>query len=78
VKLLEKRYKHRLNEKADEYIGFTVEGVKRMQLLIKDLLTYSQVETKAKTFGRAICSVALEWSKRFTTFILQSRRAERK
>ncbi len=76
VKLLEKRYKSRLDEKADEYIEFTVEGVKRMQLLIKDLLTYSQVETKGKTFGPAICSVALEQALYNLHFAIEESSAE--
>lgn len=46
VKLLEKRYKGRLDADADDYISYTVEGVRRMQALIKDLLEYSLIETK--------------------------------
>jgi two-component system, chemotaxis family, sensor kinase Cph1 len=60
VKLLEKRYKDKLDEKAHEFIEYSVDGVNRMQLLIKDLLEYSQVGTKGKTFKPINCSVALE------------------
>jgi PAS domain S-box-containing protein len=60
VSLLEKRYKEKLDDKAHEFIEYAVEGVKRMQVLIKDLLAYSQVGTKGKTFKPTICSVALE------------------
>ena len=60
VSLLEKKYKEKLDEKAHEYIEYAVDGVKRMQVLIKDLLAYSQVGTKGKTFKPTICAVALE------------------
>ena len=46
--LLARRYKGRLDEDADEYLGFIVEGGNRMQTLIKDLLQVSRVETGAK------------------------------
>jgi PAS domain S-box-containing protein len=60
VSLLEKRYKGKLDDKADEFIDYVVDGTKRMDMLIHDLLEYSQVETKGKTFRPANCSVALE------------------
>jgi PAS domain S-box-containing protein len=60
VSLLEKRYKDKLDDKAYEFIEYALDGVKRMQVLIKDLLAYSQVGTKTKTFKPTICSVALE------------------
>jgi PAS domain S-box-containing protein len=60
VKLLEKRYKGKLDEKADEYIDYIVDDVNRMQMLIKDLLEYSRVSAKGQIFKTANCAVSLE------------------
>ncbi|MEU3409117.1 ATP-binding protein [Streptomyces sp. NPDC006670] len=41
--LLEKRYGDQLDERGTQYIAFAVDGAKRMQVLINDLLTFSRV-----------------------------------
>ncbi|MEZ0357827.1 CHASE3 domain-containing protein [Mycobacterium sp. SA01] len=41
--LLEKRYGDQLDERGHQYIDFAVDGAKRMQVLINDLLTFSRV-----------------------------------
>ena len=40
--LLEKKYKHQLDAKADNYIHYAVDGAQRMRLMINDLLHYSR------------------------------------
>jgi light-regulated signal transduction histidine kinase (bacteriophytochrome) len=41
--LIEKRYEENLDERGKQYIHYAVDGAKRMQVLINDLLTFSRV-----------------------------------
>ena len=51
VQMLDRRYSDRLDDEAKEFIGFAVEGSKRMYALVEDLLTYSRVETSVQPFS---------------------------
>ncbi len=50
VQLLEMRYNQQLDEDAQEFIQFAVEGVSLMQTLIDDVLAYSKVDMQAIEF----------------------------
>ena len=48
--LLEKRYSDSLEQNAKEFIGFAVDGAKRMHDMINDLLAYSRIGTRGNSF----------------------------
>lgn len=48
TELLGKRYQGQIDERADKYIHYAVDGARRMQLLINDLLRFSRINSDAK------------------------------
>jgi len=46
--LLERNYKGRLDADADEFIAYIVDGGKRMESLVSDLLDYSRVVSQTR------------------------------
>ncbi|HYO84031.1 MAG TPA: GAF domain-containing protein, partial [Bryobacteraceae bacterium] len=43
--MLQRRYADRLDQQAHDSLGYAVQGAKRMEMLIRDLLAYTQVVT---------------------------------
>ena len=60
TQLLQKRYGGRLDERADQYIEFAVDGAKRMQRLIQDLLGFSRVGRVGKELTEVDLTTALD------------------
>ena len=52
LQLLERRYGDQLDEDAYEFINFAVDGAKRLDLMIMDLLEYSRVANKEIEFSK--------------------------
>jgi signal transduction histidine kinase len=57
--LLQRRYIGQLDARADQYIEFAVDGAKRMQALIDDLLTFSRVGRNQREPALVSCASAL-------------------
>jgi PAS domain S-box-containing protein len=48
LQLLERRYKDQLDKDADEFIGFAVDGAKRLDAMTNDLLHYSKITNEKR------------------------------
>jgi signal transduction histidine kinase len=59
MQLVEKKYRDQLDADAHEFIGFAVDGAKRMQALIDDLLMYSRVGSRATPLRPTDCNAVV-------------------
>ncbi len=60
MQLLLRKYDQQLDNDAHEYIGFAVEGARRMYELLNGLLTYSRLTTKGSEFTRVDMNKVLD------------------
>jgi PAS domain S-box-containing protein len=60
TQLLQKQYQDKLDDNANEYINFAVDGSKRMYELLNGLLAYSRINTKGAAFTRVDLNRVLE------------------
>ena len=59
LQLLQKKYQGHIDDKAEKYIHFAVDGASGMQNLINDLLKYTLVTRSTSEVGTADCEVIL-------------------
>lgn len=60
MQLLKRRYADKLDNDAKDFINYAVDGSKRMQALIQDLLAYSRVGSQGKEFKSVDIEEVLE------------------
>jgi PAS domain S-box-containing protein len=60
LQLLEKRYQDRLDDDANEFIGYAVGGAKRLDAMIQDILIYSKITNKERNFTHVNVNNVLE------------------
>ena len=60
TQLLQNRYQDKLDDDANDFINYAVNGATRMQNLIKDLLIFSRVGTRGKPFKTTDMNGVLE------------------
>jgi len=59
TQLLAERYQGKLDENADKYIHYAVDGATRMQRLVQDLLAFSRVGRKGAERCKVDCNAIL-------------------
>jgi signal transduction histidine kinase len=60
TQLLAERYRGKLDDNADKFIGYASEGALRMQVLIQDLLAFSRVGRNGGACGDVDCNAVME------------------
>jgi light-regulated signal transduction histidine kinase (bacteriophytochrome) len=60
LELVGSRTREKLGEEEKEFIGYAVDGAKRMQALIQDLLEYARVDTRGRPFEPTDCERVLD------------------
>jgi PAS domain S-box-containing protein len=62
LQLLERRYKDQLDQDANEFIGFAVDGAKRLDAMTNDLLQYSKITSEKREVTQVNFERVLEYA----------------
>jgi PAS domain S-box-containing protein len=76
IQLIDKKYSDHVDEQGQEYISFVVEGAKRMNSLIDDLLLYSRVGRAAIEIREVDLAEVIETVKKNLYSSIQQKHAE--
>jgi light-regulated signal transduction histidine kinase (bacteriophytochrome) len=60
LELLNSRAKEKLGAEEQEFIGYAVDGARRMQTLIQDLLAYARVDTRGRPLEPVDCERVMQ------------------
>ena len=60
ISLVARRYQGQLDDEADQFIGFAVDGCQRMQKMIDDLLVYSRIGRLERSFEPTDCNLVVD------------------
>jgi signal transduction histidine kinase len=63
TQLLAERYRGKLDDQADKYISYAIDGATRMQSLIQDLLAFSRVGRQENAVANTDCNALVEGAK---------------
>lgn len=75
IGLFDRKYKGKLDEHADTYIGFIDSASRRMQVLITDLLEYTRIETD-KAQHEVDCNIVLSEIRKDMEAIIEETQAQ--
>ncbi len=76
LQLLERRYTDKLDQDANEFIGFAVEGAKRLNEMINDLLEFSKVTRKKIDCSKVDINKVLEQTKMNLKYAIDTENAK--
>lgn len=71
IQLLARRYQGKLDSDGNEFIGYAVDGAKRMQTQINDLLAYSRVTTQGNPLEETDCEDVFNYAVRLVTAAIE-------